>query len=115
MRISKLFIFIAGLETIFIIFLILLSNWAQLNGDFGRVYGQLYEGKYQIWIGSVSSGILFFLFLNGIFLLTVGICGYSRKYFKNHQDLFTAVAAILVPSTILLFLYYSLSNFNFGF
>jgi hypothetical protein len=112
MRIPKLVVFIAGLETAFIVFLYLLHNWALAN--FYLRFSYLRDTS-QIWINSFSSGILFFLFSNGIFLLTVGICGFGRRYFKNHQDLFTAVAAILVPSILFTFLYYSLSNLTFGF
>ena len=114
MRIQKLAIFIAGLETAFIVFLYLLHNWALTNG-YLRYSWYASETESQIWINSVSSGILFFLFSNGIFLLTIGICGFGRRYFKNHQNLFTAITAILVPSILFSFLCYSLSNLTFGF
>ena len=114
MRIQKLAIFIAGLETTFIVFSYLLHNWALSNG-YLRYSWYVSETESQIWINSVSSGILFFLFSNGVFLLTVGLCGFGRRYFKNHQDLFTAIAAILVPSILFSFLCISLSNLTFGF
>ena len=114
MKIPKLAIFIAGLEITFIAFLILLHNWALVHG-YLRFRWETSESASAIAIGPFSSGILFFLFINGIFLLTVGLCGFGRKYFKNHQDLLTAIVAVLVPSILLSFLYYSLSNLTFGF
>jgi hypothetical protein len=114
MKIPKLALFIAGLETTFIVFLYLLHNWAGVRG-YLRFRWETSESASAIGINPFSSGILFFLFSNAIFLLTVGLCGFGRQYFKNHQDLFTAIAAVLVPSVLLSFLYYSLSNLTFGF
>ena len=114
MKIPKLPIFFAGLETTFIVFLILLHNWA-LNSGYGDFRWETSESASAIAINPFSSGVLFFLFINAIILLTVGICGFGRQYFKNHQDLFTAIAAVLVPFILFSFLYYSLSNLAFGF
>ena len=114
MKIPKLPIFIAGLETAFIVFLYLMHDWAGVHG-YLRFRWETSESASAIAIGPFSSGILFFLFSNAIFLLTVGICGFGRKYFKNHEDLFTAIAAVLIPSVLFSFLYYSLSNLSFGF
>lgn len=36
--------------------------------------------------------------LSGIVLVTVGICGIVRQHFKNHRNLFTALAVPLIPS-----------------
>jgi hypothetical protein len=114
MKIPKLPIFIAGLETTFIVFLILLHNWA-LNSGYGDFRWETSESASAIAINPFSSGVLFFLFTNAIILLTIGICGFGRQYFKNHQDLFTAITAVLVPSVLLSFLCLSLSNLAFGF
>ena len=116
MKIPKLAIFIAGLETTLVMFLFLLHNWAFNNG-YGRFRWETSENPMAmaIAVNPFSSGILFFLFANGILLLTVGLCGFGSQYFKSHKDLFTAIAAILVPSILLSFLYYSLSNLTFGF
>jgi hypothetical protein len=35
--------------------------------------------------------------LGGIVLLTVGMVGIIRRYFKNHRNLFTALAILLIP------------------
>ena len=35
--------------------------------------------------------------LSGIFLLTIGMVGIVRRYFKNHRNLFTALAVLLIP------------------
>ncbi len=108
MKIPKLAIFIAGLETSFIVFF----YWVHANYYLSAAW--LVSGtKLQIWIDPISGGILFFLFSNGIFLLTVGLCGFGRQYFKNHQNLFTAITAILVPSILFSFLYWSLSSLTF--
>ncbi len=112
MKIPKLGIFMAGLETAFIISLYFLHNWALNNFRLGSAWWTS-GTKLQIWIDPTSSGILFFLFSNGIVLLTVGLCGFGRQYFKSHQNVFTAIAAILVPSILLSFLYSSLSNLIF--
>jgi hypothetical protein len=114
MKIPKLPIFIAGLETTFIVSLILLHNWA-LNSGYGAFRWETSESASAIAINPFSSGVLFLLFINAIILLTIGICGFGRQYFKNHQDLFTGIAAVLVPFILFSFLYYSLSNLSFGF
>lgn len=42
--------------------------------------------------------IAFILFLfGGTVFLTAGVCGFGRQYFENHKNLFSVVAAILVP------------------
>ena len=38
--------------------------------------------------------------LGGIVLLTIGIIGFGRQYFKNHRRLFTTLAILLVPPLI---------------
>ena len=38
--------------------------------------------------------------LGGIMLLTIGIVGIGRQYFKNHRKLFTVLAILLVPPLI---------------
>ena len=114
MKIPKLPIFIAGLESVFILLLYLLQDWAGVHG-YLRFRWETLESASAIAINPFSSGILFFLFSNAIILLTVGLCGFGRQYFKNHQDLFTAIAAVLVSSILFSFLYYSLSNLTFGF
>jgi hypothetical protein len=114
MRIPKLAVFIAGLETVFIVSFYLLHNWA-LDKGYLRGAWAVSGTKVQIWVDPIRGGVLFFLFSNGIILLTVGLCGFGRQYFKNHRDLFTAIAAVLVPFILFSFLYYSLSNLTFGF
>lgn len=113
MKIPKLAVFIAGLETSIIAFFYWLHDWALRNG-YLRGEWRASGAEWQMWIDPVRSGVLFFLFFNGIFLLTVGLCGFGRRYFSNHQNLFTVTAATLVPSILLSFLYWSLANLTFG-
>ncbi len=113
MKIPKLAALIAGLETSIIVFFYWLHDWALRNG-YLRSGWRVSGTEWQMWIDPVRSGVLFFLFSNGIFLLTVGLCGFGRRYFNNHQDLFTAIIATLVPSILLAYLYFSLSNLVFA-
>ena len=39
----------------------------------------------------------FWFMMGGIVLLTVGVVGIIRQYFKNHRRLFTALAILLIP------------------
>ena len=61
--------------------------------------------------------LLFIIFLfGGTAIFTVGICGILRHYFKHNQNLFTILAAILIPSLVLLPLCYLwLSPLTVGF
>jgi hypothetical protein len=55
----------------------------------------------------LSGLLMFIVFLfSGTGLLTVGICGIVRRYFKNNRNLFTLLVAVLVPSLILLPFFY---------
>ncbi len=114
MKIPKLAVFIAGLETSIIVFFYWLHDWALRNGYLRSGWRVYSETEWQFWIDPVRSGVLFFLFFNGICLLTVGLCGFGRRYFNNYKNLFTVIVAILVPSTLFSYLYLSLSNLVFG-
>ena len=47
--------------------------------------------------------LMFIVFLfGGTGFFTAGTCGIARQYFKNNQILFTMVAAISIPSSILI-------------
>jgi len=59
--------------------------------------------------------MLFGFLLGGTSLLTVGACGIARQHFKNYQNAFTILVAILIPSLILMpFTYLWISSLTVG-
>jgi hypothetical protein len=49
-------------------------------------------------LASLSDPLLTILLFGGIGLITVGIIGFGRLHLKNHKNLFTALAAVAIPS-----------------
>jgi hypothetical protein len=63
-----------------------------------------------------SSFLMFVVFLfGGTSILTVGVCGTVRRYFRRNQNLFTMFVAVLVPSLVLLpFVYFWIGALEVG-
>jgi len=65
------------------------GHWAEVTGFFMRM--------------PLAGLLMFIVFLfGGTGFLTAGTCGIARQYFKNNQILFTMVAAISIPSLIII-------------
>ena len=52
-------------------------------------------------LASLNSQLGLWFVLGGIISLTVGVIGMGRQHFKNHRNLFTALAVVLIPSLTL--------------
>ena len=70
-------------------------------------------GKYSVEVTGFfmstypfASLLIFAVLIGGTSLLTVGVCGMVRQHLRNHQNFFTILAAILIPSLILMPLFY---------
>ena len=48
-------------------------------------------------LASLNSQLGLWFVLGGIVFLTVGVIGMGRQHFKNHRNLFTALAVLLIP------------------
>ena len=72
-----------------IVFLTLLLAGMYLNAiDAVSILASLFYSELVPWF-ALGGGIVF---------LTVGIVGIGRQHFKNHRNLFTALAVLLIPS-----------------
>ena len=48
-------------------------------------------------LASLNSRLGLWFVLGGIVFLTVGVIGMGRQHFKNHRNIFTALAVLLIP------------------
>jgi hypothetical protein len=48
-------------------------------------------------LASLNSQLGLWFVLGGIISLTVGVIGMGRQHFKNHRNLFTSLAVVLIP------------------
>ena len=48
-------------------------------------------------LASLNSQLGLWFVLGGIIFLTVGVIGMGRQHFKNHRNLFMAIAVLLIP------------------
>ena len=104
---SKLYGVIAVLGVVFLGLFFTIFHWGRHSAEVTEFFMHTLLAGY----------LLFIVFLfGGTCLLTVGVCGIVRQYFKNNQNLFAMLVAISIPSVILLpFLYWWLSLLTVGF
>lgn len=99
--------FIAGIGVVFLSVFPIILYWGSLSVEVARFFMENPAVGFLVFIVSL---------FGGTGLLTSGVCGIARQYFKNNQGLFTILVAISIPSLILTpFLYWFLSLLPVGF
>jgi len=104
----KLFGFITVLGGIFLGMFPAIGYWSEHSAEVTGFF---------IMCTPLAGLLMFIVFLfGGTGLFTVGVCGITRQYFKNNQNLFTIIVAISISSLILIpGLYWWLSLLEVGF
>ncbi len=102
----KLYGFIALLGFVFLGLFLAIAYWSEHSGEVTRFFMSI----------PLSGSLMFIVFLfGGTIFLTIGVCGVARGYFKRNKNLFTVLAAISVPSLILVpFVYLWISALEVG-